>query len=100
MNINHYFELEKSSQYISSMRPLLNKRALFSDTTADYISPIEPKTGEEVAIRFRTARNNVDTVNLVIGEESISMDKVSQDEQFDFYECRFVVGEEEIQYYF
>ena len=100
MNINHYFELEKSSRYISSMRPLLNKRALFSDTTADYISPIEPKTGEEVAIRFRTARNNVDTVNLVIGEESISMDKVSQDEQFDFYECQFVVGEEEIQYYF
>ncbi len=100
MNINHCFELEKSCHYISSMRPLLNKRALFSDTTADYVSPVEPKVGEKVSIRFRAARNNIDMVNLVMKGENYPMDKVARDEEFDYYECTLPVGEEELQYYF
>ena len=100
MNIDHCFELEKSCNYISSMRPLLNKRALFSDTTADYVSPVEPKVGDVVTIRFRAARNNIDMVNLVMKGECYDMVKVSQDEQFDFYECKLKAGEEELQYYF
>ncbi len=100
MNIDRSFELEKHCHYISTMRPLLNKRALFSDTTADYVSPVEPKVGEEVTIRFRTGLNNVDVVNLVLKGECISMEKVSSDEQFDYYECKLTTGEEELQYYF
>ena len=100
MNIDRCFELEKSSRYISAMRPLLNKRALFSDTTSDYVSPVEPKAGDIVTIRFRAGRNNIDMVNLIIRDEIYDMEKVAQDEQFDFYECKIKVGEEELQYYF
>ena len=100
MNIDRCFELEKTSRYISAMRPLLNKRALFSDTTADYVSPVEPKVGDVVTIRFRAGRNNIDLVNLVIRDKIYDMVKVEQDEYFDFYECRIKVGEEELQYYF
>ncbi len=32
--------------YILQMRPILRKRALFSDGTADYRMPPEPKAGE------------------------------------------------------
>ena len=100
MNFEQCFELEKTMQYMMSMRPLLNKRALFSDTTSDYVSPTEPKVGDEVTIRFRTASNNVDIVNLVLNGENLPMKKVSSEGGFDYYECRITAGEQELQYYF
>lgn len=48
--------------YILQMRPILRKRALFSDGTSDYRIPPEPKAGEHVKFRFRTAADNVDLV--------------------------------------
>ena len=48
--------------YILQMRPILRKRALFSDGTSDYRIPPEPKAGEHVKLRFRTAADNVDLV--------------------------------------
>ena len=40
--------------YILQMRPILRKRALFSDGTSDYRIPPEPKAGEHVKLRFRS----------------------------------------------
>ncbi|MFR7396446.1 MAG: hypothetical protein ACLUTA_15450 [Blautia wexlerae] len=45
---------------------------MFSDGTEDYRSPAEPKAGDTVTIRFRTQRNNVDSVYLVSGETADS----------------------------
>lgn len=39
------YELNRIQQYIMQMRPILRKRALFSDGTEDYRSPAEPKAG-------------------------------------------------------
>ena len=47
------------------MRPVFNKEALFSDGTEYYRIPAEPKAGDTVTIKFRTQRNNVDSVYLV-----------------------------------
>lgn len=44
MDYQQYEQIEKNLRYIASMRPVFNKRALFSDMTADYISPQEPGT--------------------------------------------------------
>ena len=44
------------------MRPVLNKSALFSDSSADYVIPQEPNAYGLVTIRFRVAKNNVDRV--------------------------------------
>ncbi len=66
------YELNRIQQYIMQMRPILRKRALFSDGTEDYRSPAEPKAGELVTIRFRTARDNVDAVWLCTEQKSIS----------------------------
>ena len=59
--------------YILQMRPILRKRALFSDGTADYRMPPEPKAGDTVKIRFRTAADNVDLVVLCHEDEHIEM---------------------------
>lgn len=100
MDIKRRFEIEKTFRYITSMRPLLNKKALFSDLTQDYVIPAQPKVGEDIRIRFRTARNNVDMVCLHCGETSLQMKKVEQDALFDFYECVIVRAREPISYYF
>ena len=63
------YEFNRIQRYIMQMRPLLRKEALFSDGTADYRQPVEPEAGEEVTIRFRTAKDNVDIVWLCTGEQ-------------------------------
>lgn len=42
------YELNKTQQYIMQMRPVLHKRALFCDGTADYRKPMEPKANDMV----------------------------------------------------
>lgn len=51
---------EKRLFYMCSARPTLHPRALFSDVTSDYRNPAEPEPGDEVTIRLRTGRYNVD----------------------------------------
>ena len=34
---------EYNQQYIAAMRPVFNRRALFTDTSAEYVIPEEPE---------------------------------------------------------
>ena len=86
--------------YILQMRPILRKRALFSDGTSDYRIPPEPKAGETVKIRFRTAADNVDLVLLCHEDEKIEMRPVDRERDFDYYEAEIRVGEEQYKYHF
>lgn len=92
--------LEKNLQYISSMRPVFNRRALFSDTTGEYLIPPEPEPGGKVEIRFRTAKNNVDRVLLLCGNETHIMTKAESDKHFDYYSYELQLGEEKVTYCF
>ena len=87
-------------RYIMQMRPILHKSALFSDGTSDYRIPAEPKAGDEVRIRFRTAANNVDIVLLCFGEEHIEMEIAERNREFDYYEASVHVSEEKFTYHF
>ena len=100
MDIDHIRRVEYNQQYILGMRPVFNHRALFSDTTENYISPAEPKSGESVKIRFRTARNNVDRVFLVQKEEKTLMSVAESDAYFDYYEIECQLGTEKFTYHF
>ncbi|MCM1025085.1 MAG: glycoside hydrolase family 13 protein [Roseburia sp.] len=82
------------------MRPVFNKRALFSDTTGEYLIPPEPGPNEEVEIRFRTAKNNVDRVLLLYGGEKYVMEKAESDKHFDYYRYVVRLGEEKLTYCF
>ena len=82
------------------MRLILRKRALFSDGTADYRMPPEPKAGDTVKIRFRTAADNVDLVVLCHEDEHIEMYLTDCDRDFDYYEAEIRVGEEQYKYHF
>lgn len=92
--------LERVQQYIYAMRPVFNRRALFTDTTEEYVTPAEPEPFEKVTIRFRTARNNVDRVALVIENEKYLMSKVESDKHFDFYAYEVRLEDKKLSYHF
>lgn len=91
---------EQNQYYIASMRPLLDRRALFSDTTEEYVTPCEPSPYDEITIRFRAAVNNIDRVFLVYKDEKLLMLKESSDGVFDYYTIQVQLDNEKIHYHF
>ncbi len=92
--------IESNQQYIATMRPLFNKKAIYSDTTEEYVSPYQPAKYELVKIRCRTGKNNVDNVYLVCGKEHIFMTKSETEGDFDYYECALQLSDQRVNYYF
>ena len=89
-----------TQRYIAFMRPVLNTRALFSDETENYVCPMEPKAGETVKIRFRTAKDNVDFVFFISGTVKNLMRLEKSSGEFDYYVTEIVAGDKPIFYYF
>ncbi|MCH4038710.1 MAG: glycoside hydrolase family 13 protein [Lachnospiraceae bacterium] len=92
--------VSKVQQYVSLMRPLFKKRAVFSDESRFYRTPFEPKPGDNVTVRIRTLRNNVDEVWFISGAMRELMHVGETSEGFDYYEYTLPVGEDPISYYF
>jgi len=92
--------LDQVQQYIFNMRPVFNRRALFTDTTGEFISPAEPEAYDKLTIRFRTAKNNVDRVIIVLGGEEYIMTKRESDRHFDFYAIEIPLEDKKISYHF
>lgn len=93
-------KLEENQRYISNMRPVFNRRALFSDTTGEFVTPAEPEPFERVTIRFRTAKNNVDRVSLITDNENHVMTKAESDKHFDFYMLELTTEDRKLAYHF
>lgn len=64
----------------------MKKAALFCDETLDYRQPEEPDAGDAVTIKFRTAKDDVDAVYMIIDgeEEKIRMERCGSEGLFDF----------------
>lgn len=99
-NLKDIRDICRNQQYIFNMRPVFNRRALFSDTSEEYLSPAEPEPYDEVKIRFRTAKNNIDRVSIVIGGESYLMTRTWSDTHFDFYEFKMGLSDHKVTYHF
>ena len=78
----------------------ININALHSDETEFFHSPLEPKAGDVVTIRFRTAKDDVDEVVLVSGKKDIYLEKETSTDVFDYYKTEIVAENEIIRYYF
>jgi alpha-glucosidase len=77
----------KMAWYIWNTKPILDKDALFSDGTKFYRMPAEPTDEDEVRVRLRTAKENVDEVWVICDDRRFQAVKVSDDERFDYYEA-------------
>ena len=91
----------KTQLFIDNLTTIFNLQALFSDGTAQYRIPPEPKANESVKLRFRTGRENIDRVVLVVCTDTrIEMKKVYNDRLFDYYESTVELSDKMIDYYF
>lgn len=79
---------------------MLNLDALFSDGTENYRIPCEPDVNDVVTIRFRTAKNDADSVRLIAEGNAFDMTVKEQDGLFAYYETRLTIGEKPCFYYF
>ena len=91
---------EYDQMYINTMRPIFDKKALFTDMTEDYVNPPEPSAYGQVTIKFRTKKNNVDRVLFVCDNEKHLMLKRESDSYFDYYFHTVQLEDREISYYF
>ena len=78
----------------------INIPALFTDESKDFRIPPEPADGEEVTIRFRTAREDVDSVYLISGRAQVKMKLAARDDCFDYYEAKLLPDISPFLYYF
>lgn len=78
----------------------INREALFSAETEDYRSPMEPKEGERVRLRLRTAKADADQVYYIEGEKEAVMKKTASDPYFDYYEHEIAVASDQVLYHF
>lgn len=100
MDYSFFAGTENKKLYINEMRPLFNKKAVFSDTTENYIFPAEPMPYSEVKITIRVEANNVDKVVLVHNDERYPMIIDSKDDRFEYYYASILLENTEFRYYF
>ena len=86
LNFDKLSRSEKLQMYISNMTPVLDKKALFSDGTKMFRNPPEPDPGDDVTIKLRAARENVDVVYLIWNGQRMVMDRFKNNKRFDYYE--------------
>ena len=100
MDLERFLKAQQQQEYISNMRPVFRKRALFSDTTENYVIPQEPRPYEEITIRFRSAKDNIDRVYFVHAGQKELMLFESTDGEFDYYSVPVQLENELLAYYF
>ena len=79
---------DKRELYMKGLKPFILKEALFADGTNDYVHITE----DTMRLRFRTGKNNVDSVYLNFGMEAIAMEKVETEGFFDYYMAEVEIG--------
>ncbi len=100
MDLEYLRRIDYAQQYIAGMRPVFNRRAIFSDTTAEYVTPAEPSAYDLVTVRIRTAKNNVDRVFFVHQGQKYLMNKINSTEEFDYYAHELQLDNEKVSYHF
>ena len=78
----------------------LNKKAIFSDGTADFVSPCEPRAYETVTIRCRVGKDEAEYVKAMVDEVPYSMHLEKTTEYFDIYAVSFPLEDHPVSYYF
>ncbi len=78
----------------------IDRTAIFSDGTANFVTPCEPGAYETVTIQCRVGRGQADCVTAMVEEEPYEMRKIKTTERFDFYAATFLLQNKQVGYYF
>ncbi len=78
----------------------LNTEAIFSDETENFVCPSEPLLGDDVVIKIRVLKNNIDKIYIVNDKEQFEMEKHETTSKFDYYKYTMVNIQKKIEYQF
>ena len=78
----------------------MNKQALFSDGTGMYLVPSQPEEFDVVTIRFRTMKNDIESVRVITESRAFVMQKAYTEGFFDYFELKYELGNAPFKYYF
>ncbi len=93
--------IEQLQIYANHMHPLINKDALFADGTPYYRSyETDGENSYRAILRFRTGKNNVEQVQVIVDGTGYDMKKEYSDRLFDYYLCEIPCGRGGQEYYF
>lgn len=100
-SFKNFTKAQKVQAYIFRNKPAIRLDALFCDGTKDYCIPEEPMPGDEVTLKFRTAKGNTDVVYLICDGQRLKMQITETDAVFDYYTVKLApLKMEPIEYYF
>lgn len=85
---------------LAGERRELNQGAVFSDGTGAYRIPMEPEPFTSVHVRIRTARDNVDRVEVIADDLPIPARSTGKDELFEYFEAVLSLSDQKLSYYF
>lgn len=97
---NKLSPLEKMVYYKRFYKDIFLSQAVFSDETPQFRTPVEPSAQDEVTVRIRTAKNNVDSVILHYENQKLPMKKSETTAQFDYYQLTLPPEKEAKRYSF
>ena len=104
MNIHIPFEKLTKAQkvylYVETRQPIIDETAIFSDNTINYNIPCEPELDEEIKIRIRTAKGNMDNVFICYNDIRQALEIEYSDDLFDYYYCNILPTAKIFEYYF
>ncbi len=99
MDLN-IIERNKNIMPAQANRRELNQGAVFSDGTDRFRIPMEPEPFQKVAIRIRTAKDNVDSVEVIADGVLFPAHSIKTDELFEYYETELTLTDQTLRYYF
>ncbi|MDY2923106.1 MAG: glycoside hydrolase family 13 protein [Eubacterium sp.] len=78
----------------------INRAAIFSDGTGNFVNPAEPEINSRVEILCRTGRDDVEKVTAVVDGTCYDMYVKERNSQFDYYAVTLSLESHQISYHF
>ncbi|MDR1530835.1 MAG: glycoside hydrolase family 13 protein [Clostridiales bacterium] len=93
---------EKIGLYARAAYDYLNIEAIFSDETANFVTPCEPRSGEPLEIKIRVGARNVDGVFISFSDAKYTerMTLGASDEMYDYYSFHTQLAGKPLRYGF
>lgn len=78
----------------------INRAAIFSDGTGNFVNPAEPEINSQVEILCRTGRDDAEKVTAVVDGACYDMYVKERNSQFDYYAVNLSLESHQISYHF
>lgn len=96
----HTKDLQKTATNFEINSDSLNIEAVFSDASQNFVTPCEPLTGNDVFIKIRALKDNVDEAYIICDKVEYKLELVESKTIFDYYGTTIYNIQNTLSYHF